>query len=236
MPRRLRIHVPGGVYHVTLRGNHRQPIFFSDGDRGLLNIIVARTLKKFEARLHAYCWMTNHLHLVLQSGQKSISRPMHGIAAEFARAMQLKIETSGHFFERRFHAALVDTDSYMLALVRYVHRNPVAAGLASRVEAYRWTSHHNYAGARDDDWVTTDFTLGLFAAERARAIEAYRHYVETEEGDSWEPAHSTAAGVAIIGDDEFVARAMRSSAPAMLSSPWMSWCWRPAPDSGSNDT
>src|SRR5881394_683357 len=208
MPRRLRIHVPGGVYHVTLRGNHRQPIFFTDGDRNLLNLIVARALEKFEARLHAYCWMTNHLHLVLQAGQESISRPMHGIAAEFARAMQLKIETSGHFFERRFYAALVDTDRYMLALVRYVHRNPVSAGLAASVDAYRWTSHHNYAGMRNDDWLTTNVTLALFAAERARAIEAYRRFVDMREAEAWEPAHAMATGVAIIGNDDFVARVM----------------------------
>ncbi|HYJ41228.1 MAG TPA: transposase [Steroidobacteraceae bacterium] len=213
MPRRLRIHVPSGVYHVTLRGNHRQPIFHSDCDRNLLNVIVARALEKFETRLHAFCWMTNHVHMVLQAGPEPISRPMHDIAAEFARAMQLKLETTGHFFERRFHAVLVDTDSYLLELLRYVHRNPVTAGIAASVDAYRWTSHHNYRGVRHDNWVTTNLALDMFAPERARAIAAYCRFVEVEDAQPWEPLQALAPRVAVIGNEEFVARAMRSREP-----------------------
>jgi len=216
MPRRMRIHVPGGVYHVTLRGNHRQPIFFAYGDRRLFNVIVARALEKFETRLHAYCWMTNHVHLVLQAGIAPISRPMHAIAAEFARAMQLKLETTGHFFERRYHAALVDTDSYMLELLRYVHRNPVTAGIAASVDDYHWTSHHNYRGTRHDEWVTTNLALSMFAEERARAIKAYRKFVDIQDERPWEPSQAMADGVAVIGNDEFVARAMRPREPAKM--------------------
>ncbi|HEU5135021.1 MAG TPA: transposase [Steroidobacteraceae bacterium] len=213
MPRRLRIHVPGGVYHVTLRGNHRQPIFFADCDRGLFNVIVARALEKFEARLHAYCWMTNHVHLVLQAGNEPISRPMHDIAAEFARAMQLKLETTGHFFERRYHAVLVDTESYLLELLRYVHRNPVTAGIVASVDDFRWTSHHNYRGARHDEWVTTSLGLSMFDEQPARAISAYCEFVGAQAVSPWEPAQAMAPGVAIIGNDQFVARAMRSCKP-----------------------
>lgn len=209
MPRRLRIHIPGGVYHVTLRGNHRQPIVFADSDRRLFNIIVARALEKFAARLHAYCWMSNHVHLVLQASEHPIARPMHDIAAGFARAMQTKLETTGHFFERRYHAALVDTDSYMLELLRYVHRNPVAAGIAASVDEYQWTSHHNYRGARQDDWVTTNFALSMFAEERARAIMAYRKFVDSDDERAWEPSHAMAECVEVIGNDEFVASALR---------------------------
>jgi REP element-mobilizing transposase RayT len=214
MPRRLRIHVPGGVYHVTLRGNHRQPIFFAGSDCQLFNIIVARALEKFGTRLHAYSWMTNHVHMVLQAGNDPISRPMHDIASEFARAMQLKLETSGHFFERRYHAVLVDTDSYMLELLRYVHRNPVTAGIAASVSEYLWTSHHNYCGARHDEWVTTNLALGMFAEERARAIAAYRKFVDIQEAEPWEPSQAMAVGVAVIGSEEFVARALRPGKPA----------------------
>lgn len=206
MPRRLRIHVPGGIYHVTLRGNHQQAVFFADQDRILLNVIVERALQKFEARIHAYCWMTNHLHLVVQTSREPIARPMHNIAAEFARAMQLKLDTSGHFFERRYHATLVDTDTYMLELLRYVHRNPVLAGLASNPGAYRWTSHHNYIGVRSEAWVTTEFALRMFAAERGKAVAAYREFMNAASEQSWEPAQALATGVDVLGDDDFVAR------------------------------
>jgi putative transposase len=206
MPRRLRIHVPGGIYHVTLRGNHQQALFFADQDRILLNVIVERALQKFEARVHAYCWMTNHLHLVIQAGREPIARPMHNIAAEFARAMQLKLDTTGHFFERRYHARLVDTDAYMFELLRYVHLNPVVAGLATSPRAYRWTSHHNYLGERSDGWVTTDFALSMFSSERDKAVAAYREFVNADTEHRWEPDQALATGVDVIGDDEFAAR------------------------------
>jgi REP element-mobilizing transposase RayT len=209
MPRRPRIHVPGGVYHVTLRGNHQQPIFFVRADRSLLDLIVARALERFDARLHAYCWMTNHLHLVIQAGAEPIARPMHNIAAEFARAMQLKLETTGHFFERPYHAALVDTDSYMLELLRYVHCNPVGAGLAATPEDYRWSSHHNYVGSRTDPWVTTDFALAMFSSERAKAVVAYRAFVNMPQQDPWDPIKSMQGGVAVLGNDDFIARVTR---------------------------
>lgn len=209
MARRLRIHVPGGVYHVTLRGNHRQSIFYRRSDRTLLELIVERALGRFDARLHAYCWMTNHLHMVLQAGAEPISRPMHNIAAEFARAMQLKLETTGHFFERRYHAALVDTDRYMLELLRYVHCNPVGAGLAAVAGLYPWSSHHNYIGARSDPWVTTDFALAMFSSDRAKAVAAYRNFVDDQQETPWEPSHVMAASKAVLGDDDFIARATR---------------------------
>jgi REP element-mobilizing transposase RayT len=211
MPRRLRLHIPGGIYHVTLRGNHRQQLFFADSDHSLLECIVARAIDKFSARLHAYCWMSNHLHLVMQAGTEPISRPMHDIAAEFARAMQLKMATTGHFFERRYHASLVDTDRYMLALLKYVHRNPVAAGICANVGEYRWSSHHNYTGARTQPWLTTDFALGLLSTDRTRAMAAYRSFVEAAEEHPWQPAHAQAPGAAVLGDDDFIARVSRTT-------------------------
>lgn len=211
MPRRLRIHLPGGFYHVTLRGNHRQPIFFTDGDRQLLNMIVARALEKFEAQLHAYCWMTNHLHLLVQAGTEPIGRPMHNIASEYARAMQLKLDTTGHFFERRYHATLVDADAYLLELLRYIHLNPVRAGITVNPGQHRWSSHHNYLGARSDSWVSTDFALGLFSADRPSSIAAYQRFLAKSTEEPWEPSLALAAGAAVIGSDEFVARVQRST-------------------------
>ncbi|MES1192275.1 MAG: transposase [Steroidobacter sp.] len=85
MPRKPRIHVPGAFYHVTLRGNHSQDIFFSPNDRWMLNQIVAEVLDRFHARLHAYCWMTNHVHLLIQVGDTPLGRLMLRIASRYAR-------------------------------------------------------------------------------------------------------------------------------------------------------
>jgi putative transposase len=189
MPRPLRVHVPGGIYHVTLRGNHQQAVFVDEGDQRLLNCIVARALQTFGARLHAYCWMTNHLHLLMQVDQQPLSKPMWAIALEFARAMQKKLDRTGHYFERRYFAALVDVDSYFLELIRYIHLNPVRAGIANDPGRYAWSSHHAYVGSRQESWVTTEFALRMFGHSRISAVTAYRRFLDCEDAALWSPDH-----------------------------------------------
>jgi REP element-mobilizing transposase RayT len=209
MPRPLRIHLAGGFYHVTLRGNHQQAIFVAEHDRRLLDTIVARALENSGARLHAYCWMTNHLHFLLQAGTDPIGNLMRQIASEFARAMQVKLDTTGHHFERRYHASLVDADSYLLELLRYIHLNPVRAGIVANPAHFRWSSHHAYVGARDEPWVTTDFALQLLAADRPRAIAAYARFFDAPlDQDAVEKIDS---GETMIGSDDFVARVSREA-------------------------
>jgi REP element-mobilizing transposase RayT len=201
--------VPGGFYHVTLRGNHQRAIFVEEGDQRLLNVIVARAVLNHGARVHAYCWMTNHIHLLLQAGADPIANPMRDIASEFARAMQSKLATTGHFFERRYHASLVARNSYLLQLMRYIHRNPVVAGMASTVGGYPWSSHHTYVGDRRESWVTVDFVLGMFGTDRLPAIAAYRRFLE-EPGDDDESCLRTIAGNggagSVVGEDALAAR------------------------------
>jgi REP element-mobilizing transposase RayT len=203
MPRRPRIHVPGGFYHVTLRGNHRQPVFQAHSDRALLNMIVARAIQKFDARLHAYCWMSNHLHFLIQVSVEPLARPMRQIAAEFARAMQVKLATTGHFFERRYHATLIEATDYLFTALRYIHRNPVDAGMVATAGDYPWSSHHAYVGHRTEPWLTTDFILGKFAPVREEAILAYAAFLDAETG---EQAAAFPEGAFIFGSDEFTAR------------------------------
>jgi putative transposase len=166
MPRKPRIHVPGAFYHVTLRGNHRQDIFFSDQDRALLNEIVADVIEALQARVHGYCWMTNHVHLLIQVGESPLGRVMLRIASRYARQVQQRFRTTGHLFECRYHAVLVDADEYLLTLLKYVHLNPVQAGMVSTPDQYAWSSHHAYLGLRVEPWVTTDFGLGMFHKQR----------------------------------------------------------------------
>jgi putative transposase len=187
MPRRLRVHVDGGVYHVTLRGNHQQDIFVAEGDRRLLNHIVRKALEKYDLRLHAYCWMRNHLHYLLQVERQPLSGAMRDISSEFARAMQAKLSTTGHFFERRYHAKLVGDDSYFMELVRYIHLNPVRANVVARPDDFRWSSHHAYVGGRAEDWVTTELALRLFGSTPSSARAAYVSFLANADGLEWEP-------------------------------------------------
>ncbi len=212
MPRPPRLHVPGGFYHATLRGNHREAIFSVESDRALLNSIVKSALEKHGARVHAYCWMTNHIHLLVQIGTDPLAHLMRRIASGYARAFQANRETTGHLFEKRYHAILVDADSYLLELLRYVHQNPVRARIAADVAEYRWSSHHAYLGLDIDRWVTTDFGLGMFSDERSRAVAAYRRFVKADPSEVPSPFAAIAPdSPGILGSDEFVARMMGGS-------------------------
>ncbi len=177
MGRPLRLHAPGAMYHVTLRGNHRQDIFFVPGDRHRLDKLFADALQRFGARLHAYCYMSNHIHALIQVGDVPLGSLILRVAGQYARQTQANLNTTGHLFEKRYYPVLVDVDHYFLELLRYIHLNPVRAGLANSPDSYEWSSHHVYSGTRVEPWITTDFALSQFGTDRARAIAAYRRFL-----------------------------------------------------------
>jgi REP element-mobilizing transposase RayT len=183
MPRPLRLHIPGALYHVTLRGNHQQDIFFTTTDRLRMNDLFSEVLQKFGARLHAYCYMTNHLHALIQVGVEPLGRLMLRVAGQYARMTQARLQTTGHLFEKRYYPVLVDTDAYLLELIRYVHLNPVRAKMVTSPAEYPWTSHHTYLGKRIDPWVTTDLALSTLASERGKAVQAYEALVRQAQSD-----------------------------------------------------
>lgn len=211
MARPLRIHVPGGMYHVTLRGNHQQDIFFTAADRARMSGLIARVLDRYDARLHAYCYMTNHVHALMQVSDVPLGRLMLRIAGQYARTTQARLLTTGHLFEKRYHPVLVDTDAYLLELIRYIHLNPVRARLVSSPAEYPWTSHHAYVGRRIEPWVTTDLALSLLSPGRAQAIAAYEAFVNEAVGETAprSPLENRNAGDSrILGSDEFARRMM----------------------------
>ena len=208
MPRPLRVHVPGGFYHVTLRGNHGQKIFFRPAHRRILECIVREAIARFDARVHAYCWMTNHIHLLIQVGESELSRIMLRIASRYARFVQARLDTTGHLFERRYHAVLVDEDAYLLTLLRYIHQNPLKAGMVNSLTNYPWSSHHAYAGTRRQSWVTTQFALGMLHTEYRAAVSAYLQIVGAPVASADLEPHRD--DPRILGDDRFLLRFRQS--------------------------
>ncbi|HKQ13401.1 MAG TPA: transposase [Steroidobacteraceae bacterium] len=218
MPRSPRIHAPGAMYHVTLRGNHRQDIFFTLEDRALLTRIIMEIIVDCGAQLHAYCYMTNHVHALVRVSETPLSRVMLLVAGRYARSVQARLQTTGHLFEKRYHAILVDADEYLLTLLRYIHLNPVRASLVSSPDEYPWSSHHAYAGRRAEPWVTTEFALGMLGSNRRRALAAYEALIgsaptsspllERNEQDS-----------RILGSDAFAQRILADK-------------WKPRSDAG----
>ena len=209
MGRPLRIHAHGAMYHVTLRGNHRQDIFFEPADRDRLSELIAEVVDRFGARLHAYCYMSNHVHALIQVGEAPLGKLILRIAGQYARVTQSRLQTTGHLFEKRYYPVLVDVDEYFLTLLRYIHANPVRAGLVTSIEAYPWSSHHAYVGTRVEPWVTTDFALSQFSLDRMRAIDAYRKFVALplSEGEGCSPLlNCNPSDRRILGSDDFARR------------------------------
>lgn len=205
MARKPRIHVPGGFYHVILRGNGRQAIFFDAEDRRQWQLFLEKGLTRHQHRLHAYCWMTNHVHMALQAGAEPLAKFMAYVASRYAYYLNRKTHRPGHLFERRYRAILIQEDTYLKELVRYIHLNPVRAGMATDPSDYPWTSHGAYLNKAAADWLTVDMVAEMFGTSRNAASRAYARFVSTQSSD--ETMHLLRHGMdiddRIAGDEEW---------------------------------
>jgi putative transposase len=206
MPRLPRLHVPGGFYHVMLRGNHREDLFVTPADRWMLNDIVGEVFERLGGCAHAFCWMTNHLHLLIQIGERPLGQVMQRIAMRYSRYRHKQLRTTGHLFERRYKAKLVEMDAYVFALLRYIHLNPVAAGMVASADDYPWSSHHAYLGKESHRWLTTELALGLFGSTVTQAQASYTRWMAQEiyasESRLWDEVHPDDSRV--LGGDKFL--------------------------------
>lgn len=184
MPRPRRVHVQGGLYHAVLRGNHRQAIFDHTADYLDFERLLAEALVRYEATALAYCWMTNHVHLAIRIGEAPLGPIMASVASRYARCRQRAVPTTGHLFERRYRARLIDADRYLLALVRYIHLNPVRARLVDDPREYPWSSHRAYLGAARPRWLRTDPVLGLLGASDTTARTGYCRLMGESTGEA----------------------------------------------------
>ena len=183
MARKPRLHVPGGFTHVMLRGNGGADIFFAEADRRRFLDLIAEGVERFGHRLHGYCLMTNHVHLVVQAGEAPLSRAMQNLAFRYTRQVNARKKRIGHLFQGRYKALLVDAESYLLELVRYVHLNPVRAGLVADPADWPWSGQRAYLGREDLPWLTTDWVLAQFGRRRAGARAGYRAFVAAGLGE-----------------------------------------------------
>ena len=205
MARPLRIEYPGAVYHVTSRGNARQPVFADVPDRHAFLDALAEAVLRFGWRCHAYCLMGNHYHLVLETPQANLARGMRQVNGVYTQRFNRRHGQSGHLFQGRYKAILVDRDGYLLELCRYVVLNPVRAGMVRGVGQYAWSSYRATLGrVAAPDFLTIDWVLEQFATDRAAAREGYRRFVRDglRAPSPWEALK----GQVLLGDEGFVDR------------------------------
>lgn len=195
LSRKPRFEYPGGVYHLIQRGNNRQFIFREKEDKDFILNLVKEYKEKMDFKLYGYVIMGNHYHLIIRIAQTPLKDIMHRINNKFSRHYNRKNNRTGHVFENRYKGILVVDDRYMLSLLRYVHQNPVSAGISENVEDYIWSSDKNYRTNNISGIVDIDFMLDMFSDNRIDAISAYKKFMDenkTEDITAFE-------GVDIIG-------------------------------------
>jgi REP element-mobilizing transposase RayT len=174
-PSRLRL--VGALHHVALRGQDGRPLFDSAADQEALDGIVGDVLREFAARAHAYCWMTNHLHLAVEIPPGRMNALQGELAARYSRYRQRGSTGGAPVFAPPEPAFRVDADAYLLQLIRYIHLNPVRAGIVRDAADYRWSGHRTYLGYAGPPWLSTDLGFRLLGGDLLRAAAAYRVFV-----------------------------------------------------------
>jgi putative transposase len=218
MPRPPRLEFSGAVYHVVARGNEQRDVFRCDSDREFYLHRLAHYRDRFHFRLYAYCLMTNHVHLALETGPILLSRIVLALHGSYAQAFNRRHGRVGHLFQGRYKAFLVQRTSYLLALLRYIHENPVKAGLVAEAPHYRWSSDRFYRGARAPDWLDTTGLLQLLGADPGRAARRYQTFMTSAHSGAYEELDPVAR--VVKGDERFARAALARATPTVRRRTW----------------
>jgi len=205
MTRPVRIEFEGALYHVTSRGDRREAIYEDDADRVAFLGVVESVAETFNWVCHAYCQMTNHYHLVIETPDGNLSKGMRQLNGVYTQLLNRKYARVGHLFQGRYKAILVDADAHLLELTRYVVLNPVRAGMVVSPGDWRWSSYLDMIGARKSpNWLATDGLLAQFAPDRVEAVRRYIEFVDQGMGKAsiWQGLRSQI----YLGNDAFVER------------------------------
>jgi putative transposase len=204
MARALRIQYPGACYHVTSRGNERKDIYKSQRDREKFLFYLESATERYGPCIYGYCLMTNHYHLLLETPEGNLSQIMRHINGAYTTYYNVKRKRSGHLFQGRYNAVLLEVDAHAKELSRYIHLNPVRAGLVEKPEDYLWSSYRAFLDKADSpQWLDRDFVLGYFGNNERSACQAYRTFVVESLGKNYESPLKNAVGN-ILGDSEFI--------------------------------
>lgn len=203
MARPLRIEYPGAVYHVTSRGNEKKPVFKDDHDRENFLNALQHVNKRYNWICHAYCLMTNHYHLLIETPEGNLSLGMRQLNGVYTQLFNRYHGRTGHLFQGRYKSILIQKDSHLLAVCRYVALNPVRAKMIEVPEAWKWSSYLATAGkAKRHPCLTTEWVHGQFSGKREKAEKEYRQFVHWGIGEKtiW----TEVRGQALLGEDDFV--------------------------------
>lgn len=205
MTRPLRLEFAGALYHVTSRGDHSEAIYRDDADRLAWLDILALVCKRYNFIVHAYCQMTNHYHVLIETVDGNLSQGMRQLNGQYTQLFNRRHQLAGHLFQGRYKAILVQKQGYLLEVARYVVLNPLRARMVSSLGAWPWSSHHLLVGARKAPaWFDQEWLLGQFGSTGNVAVQRYVRFVMAGIGRD-----SPLQGVnyqLILGDAAFTSR------------------------------
>lgn len=203
MARPLRLELPGGVYHLTSRGDGREDVYLSDADRESWLDVFGQVCERFNWICHAWCQMTNHYHLLIETPQANLAQGMRQLNGVYTQRFNRAHARVGHVFQGRYKAILVERDSYLLELARYVVLNPLRTDMVDRLEDWPWSSYLATCGqAPSPEWLQTEWILAQFGRRRSRAIAKYVTFVH--EGAHLPSVWAQLQGQIYLGSEAFV--------------------------------
>lgn len=181
MARKPREKSNSGIYHIILRGINRQSIFEDDEDRQKLIEVLAKSKEISQCRIFAYCLMDNHVHILLQEIEESISMMIQRFSSSYVIWYNGKHERCGHLFQERFKSEAVETDSYFLTVLRYIHQNPIKAKIVKDVTDYKWSSYSEYTESRQI--IDKEYALNMFSDEPVEAVVRFTKFLKEANED-----------------------------------------------------
>ena len=190
MPRKARIDAPGALHHIICRGIERRKILPDDTDRDEFIRRLAAVVKETQTFCYAWALIPNHFHLLLRTGATPITTVMQRLLSGYAGAFNRRHRRIGHLFHNRYKSILCQEDAYLLELTRYIHLNPLRAGIVKtldELDSYPFTGHSALMGRHSNDWQETDKILGMFGGRASSARKAYRSFVEAGIADGRKP-------------------------------------------------
>ena len=205
MARPLRINYPGAFYHVTSRGNEKKNVFKSKRDREKFFEYLESATERYDAVIHAFCLMDNHYHLLIETPSGNLPQIMRHINGAYTTYFNVKRARSGHLFQGRYKAILVEIDEYAKELSRYIHLNPVRAKMVKTPEEYEWSSYRFYIGeTKPPKWLYRDFILGYFGNKVSIAQKGYRNFVSILVNEKYESPLDDVVSSTVLGNPSFI--------------------------------
>jgi putative transposase len=203
--RPLRIEYPNAFYHVTSRGNERRAIYRTKGDYERFLGYLESATERYGAKIHCFCLMPNHYHLLLETPRANLRRIIHHLNTSYTNYFNVKTKRVGHLFQGRYRAILVEKDTYALELSRYIHLNPVRADLVKEPSQYPWSSYLAYVGGEKRwGWLERQFILGQMSSNEREARRRYQSFLREGMGKSFKDPLNKVVASTLLGSERFI--------------------------------